>query len=639
MNELLAISTDAAWPPGIVRVLAWTLLHFFWQGALVAAALAGALALLRHRSAGLRYGVAIVALAVMAAMPALTGWWLGSLEPGPSGDDAMAATVQTPATSVIAATPQARGTTPAPSPRASRSAGGHWLDPTLPWLVGLWLAGIGTLSLVHLGGWLRVRRLRTRSVRPAAPRWRHACRSLARRLGIRRPVELLESTRITVPVVVGWLKPVVLFPASTFTGLAPRQLESILAHELAHVRRHDYLVNVLQVAVETLLFYHPAVWWCSRQVRDLREHCCDDLAVAVCGDRMVYARALADLEELRFATPVFALGAGGGSLLERIRRLAGKGAVAEAPGRAPGWVAGTLAAVALTASAVALAFAGRPGLAQEPVAAAAVPEIGIRSVPLVPPVILAQVTEESGSTSSRRPADETAASATGEDGARPSTGETSASERTARTPGSLPIPIDDLIEMKMHGLDDLLDEVEGTAYATLPTRQLLEMARFGVDRELIAELDAAGYRDLRASELVELAKFGVDGELIAELEAAGLGTPPVAELVEMAKFGADGDYIQEMRGAGYEVTSVAELVELSKFGVDDELIAELAEYGYRGLTTDQLVEMAKFGVDGDYIRELRDAGVNNLSVEDLTRMARHGIDAEFLGKISERERI
>ena len=99
-----------------------------------------------------------------------------------------------------------------------------------------------------------------------------------------------------MPTVIGWLKPVVLLPASALAGLTPRQLEAILAHELAHIRRHDYLVNLLQTLVETLLFYHPAVWWLSRRIRVERENCCDDLAVSLCGDPVAYAAALADLE-------------------------------------------------------------------------------------------------------------------------------------------------------------------------------------------------------------------------------------------------------------------------------------------------------------------------------------------------------
>ena len=134
---------------------------------------------------------------------------------------------------------------------------------------------------------------------PVAEQWQMAAVRLSRRLHIATPVKLLESTLVDVPTVIGWLKPVMLLPASALAGLAPAQLEAIFAHELAHVRRHDYLVNLLQTVVETLLFYHPAVWWLSARIRAERENCCDDLAVALCGDPVAYARALADLEELR----------------------------------------------------------------------------------------------------------------------------------------------------------------------------------------------------------------------------------------------------------------------------------------------------------------------------------------------------
>ena len=160
---------------------------------------------------------------------------------------------------------------------------------------------------------------------------------LSRRLHIARPVRLLRSTLVDVPTVIGWLKPVILLPATALSGLNPHQLEAILAHELAHIRRHDYLVNLLQTVVETLLFYHPAVWWLSRRIRAERENCCDDLAVSLCGDPVTYARALADLEGLRNPTRRFVMAADGGSLVQRVRRLLGAPSHA---GRAPGWLAG-----------------------------------------------------------------------------------------------------------------------------------------------------------------------------------------------------------------------------------------------------------------------------------------------------------
>ena len=164
-----------------------------------------------------------------------------------------------------------------------------------------------------------------------------------------------------MPTVIGWLKPVVLLPASALAGLAPHQMEAILAHELAHIRRHDYLVNLFQTVVETLLFYHPAVWWLSRRIRAERENCCDDLAVSLCGDPVAYAAALAELEGLRSTTGDSVLAATGGSLLQRVRRLLGAPSHA---GRAPGWLAAGLAllvVISMSAGAVARdALTGEP---------------------------------------------------------------------------------------------------------------------------------------------------------------------------------------------------------------------------------------------------------------------------------------
>src|SRR6266566_531391 len=143
------------------------------------------------------------------------------------------------------------------------------------------------------------------------------------RLEISRAVKLMKSALVQVPTVVGWLKPVILLPASTLSGLSPAQLEAILAHELAHVKRHDYLVNTAQCLFETLMFYHPVMWWISRCVREEREHCCDDVVVKVCGNRLAYAKALASLAVSRTGFRGFAFAAAGGSLLHRVRRLMG----------------------------------------------------------------------------------------------------------------------------------------------------------------------------------------------------------------------------------------------------------------------------------------------------------------------------
>lgn len=338
----------------LLQALGWTLVHFVWQGFAIAAVLALALAVTRRASAGFRYGLCAAALVLMVAVPAATLVRLS----GTTHDDVKrpaSSNVVQAAASSAGVREQASDVTASDQPLsgAQRSAGAPatrlatvraWLELRMTWLVALWGLGVFLLSVRLLGGYLRARALTTQGTRPVDERWRTAVQRLAARLAISRPVRVLESALVAVPVVIGWLKPVLLLPASVFTGLTAQQLEAILAHELAHVRRHDYLVNLAQSAIEIVLFYHPAVWWVSGRVRQEREHCCDDLAVAISGNAHSYAVALVDLEQLRVG-PAFpyAMAADGGSLVTRVRRLVAPGTGADT---APRWAAGAIAMLA-----------------------------------------------------------------------------------------------------------------------------------------------------------------------------------------------------------------------------------------------------------------------------------------------------
>jgi beta-lactamase regulating signal transducer with metallopeptidase domain len=326
--------------PG-AQVLGWALLHFVWQGALIGAFTALVLAGLRRSAADVRYVVSTIGLSLMLTLPAVTAVQLWRAVP--AGVEFSPATIRTPATAFA---PPIRVEDMAVPP-VSRTLEGiargtGWprsirIEPWLPMLVFAWVTGVVLLSLRLMSGWLWVQRMKSHGATPAAAAWAHLGARLSRRLHIVRHVRLLESTMVDVPTVIGWIKPVILLPASALSGLTAQQLEAILAHELAHVRRHDYLVNLLQTLVETLLFYHPAVWWLSRRIRAERENCCDDLAVSLCGDPYTYATALADLEELRGASRHLVIAASGGSLVHRVRRLLGAPTHA---GHAPGWLAG-----------------------------------------------------------------------------------------------------------------------------------------------------------------------------------------------------------------------------------------------------------------------------------------------------------
>ena len=292
------------------------------------------------RSPNGRYLLACAALVAMMAAP-LTTWELM----GP------------PAASPDAAY-QIHGVPPAPS--TTSTAGAATLPDSvraivpevqpahfLAWVVVVWLVGAAALWVRLAGGWVVAARMRSMLVRRAPPEWQQTLQRLGAQIGLSRPVRLLVSALVQVPTVVGWLRPVVLVPVGSLGGLPAEYVEALLLHELAHIRRHDYLVNMLQSVAEALLFYHPAVWWVSGHIRAGRELCCDDVAVSVSGDALTYARALAHLESYHPAHLTAALAATGGSLADRIARLLGQSRPAVRTGLGPGVV--TIAVLLVTA--------------------------------------------------------------------------------------------------------------------------------------------------------------------------------------------------------------------------------------------------------------------------------------------------
>ena len=290
----------------LVESLGWALLHFVWQGALIAILFGIARLLLQGASPRVRLWAGYAALVALAAAPAVT--FLRHLAtsfgaPGP---------VQ-----LVAAVPAGIG-------GAAASSGGlAAVETLLPWLVATWFAGVLVLSARGLRQWRALRRLCTVAL-PCEPGWQQRLGALCRRMGVRQRVQLRECALVVAPMVVGWLRPVILLPVGLALRLPQEQVELLLAHELAHVRRLDYLANLLQMVLETALFYHPAVHWISRCVRDDREQCCDDLVTGQYASRLNYARALLTLAE-NYAGPRTdpAVAATGGALLARIERIVG----------------------------------------------------------------------------------------------------------------------------------------------------------------------------------------------------------------------------------------------------------------------------------------------------------------------------
>jgi beta-lactamase regulating signal transducer with metallopeptidase domain len=616
----------------IATATAQALMHFLWQGALVGLATWAALSFLENAKASTRYAVATGALLLMSALPFATAFRLAGLAGETAARPVSAAVSPAPAPLV--------STTKAPEPSGGAVATRTFGASLLPWVFNLWLAGVAALSLAHLGGLRRVRAL-SRQGRPAKESLQSLARDLARRLGIRRAVALLESAAATVPATVGWLRPVVLVPVSALAGLTPLQLESILAHEMAHVRRHDYLVNLLQTAAETLLFYHPAVWWVSAQMRQERELCCDDLAVAACGDRLGYARALVELEGLRAAAPRLALAASGGSLAGRVRRLLG---ASDRPSRRP-WAAGLLALALLPAGAVvqtacsgSTARQAMHGADSQPARTWKAERQGDRlrltldsrtsfwrrwtSVDEYPLSQLAGLTRGTDVRFELRRSAGTIHLRGAYDGRRgQGTFTFAADPALAEEIGAAPsdvrllelavydIPASYVREMRAlgygrpaqrHGRPGIHDYVRwhfqalaGTLERSASLQQLEELRVQGITPEFVRAIQESGYRDISSSDLMELRIHGVDAVWVRAVSASGYPRPLPFQLVE-----------------------------LHGHGISPEWLRGVVQAGYGSATTDQLLAMHEHGIDGDSIR--RAGGAGRLTPEDLVSLQARG---------------
>ena len=371
-----------AWlSPSTTQNVALALTHAVWQGALVAFALDAVLRLLRdgvpvestgnagrspcsNPRAKLRYTIACFGLLVMAALP------VANLMVMRTATDQVA----TMESAVGKSEPVAviGGMDPRAMPESERfdreliagerkpaivgSEHGDLLAVTAPrfprvrrialqvffWI---WFVGVVLLSMWHLVGWSLSRTLRQRGIAPS-DEVLMLVEKMALRLGVHRAIEVRKTSRATTPMVIGWIKPALILPVKLLAEIAPRELEAVLAHELAHIRRHDYLVNLMQTVVETMMFYHPAVWWVSGRIRREREFCADDLALQVCEGYEIYAQSLIAVAETAVAPAPHAVAASGGSLLHRVHRIL---RFPEQPSPLP-WSARCSAAAGLTAA-------------------------------------------------------------------------------------------------------------------------------------------------------------------------------------------------------------------------------------------------------------------------------------------------
>jgi bla regulator protein blaR1 len=289
----------------LVQTLGLVLVHSTWQGLLIGLLFAAGRLALKDTTAVSRYNWATLCLILMALAPVITFTWLA----GGTGNHAVAG-LTTMSDNVRAGVASA----------VSQSSG--WsLSAFLPAIVGLWFCGVAIMSIRLSAGWWYVRQLRRHADYRIPPAMQARLEQVIEQLNMARQVSLAFSNQIAGPMLVGVFRPLILVPTGLVNGLSPRQMEMVLAHELAHLQRADHLVNLFQNIVETLLFYHPVVRWISGEIRAERELASDEQVARLTGDRITYAETLLKLEKARGNRPQFAIGMADHQLLKRVRHL------------------------------------------------------------------------------------------------------------------------------------------------------------------------------------------------------------------------------------------------------------------------------------------------------------------------------
>jgi beta-lactamase regulating signal transducer with metallopeptidase domain len=313
-----------------IHALGWTLIHSLWQGAAIGLILTAVLTYLRHRNARLRYIAYLGGLVLIFILSLLTFSFISHHQEQVAQVTASQKTVRDPFVNGVLLLIK-QGTAEAVSSNLSGIKHSiasviDFIETNTPVFVVIWFVGMAIFLVKFLGGLAYAHRVKSYKTKPVGEEILKCFSEIKKKINLSRSVRLVESAMVRIPMVVGCLKPVILLPAGVVTGLPMQQIETILVHELVHIYRRDYLINIFQSLMEVLFFFNPVIWWISRSIRIERENICDDMTLAYCGDSLTYAKALASLQDIEEDVAVVATAFTGkkDQLLNRICRIIGK---------------------------------------------------------------------------------------------------------------------------------------------------------------------------------------------------------------------------------------------------------------------------------------------------------------------------
>lgn len=591
-----------------LQAISWTLIHFCWQAGLIAGLYGAANKLMTRRASRVtsqtRYLVALGALLCMLAAAAVTfTWQMLPTEPaggvGTAGSSFAARTGDFPRI----AEP---GVAPSVSHVADAIASVEPAPRYMLWIDALWVLGVCGLSVRNFGGWWMIHRLRTRAAGLVPAEVEAAFARIASALKLQQKVLLRISDLVAGPVTVGAMRAVVLLPLSAVTSLGPDELEVVLAHELAHVKRADFLWNLVQTVMETLFFFHPAVWWVSGRVRHERELCCDDLALSVCPNPVVYASALYRLEEQRSRQMHLAMALDGHqtrqTLRMRIARILGDASAvsrrSERPFSITAVAAGVVVLLLSAPQVITSLHAMEPAAVPAPIAHAAAPVTTMMTATATHTItrettMVRTVTQAAAAAPKAQASDESdepAQAAESKNGSKPHT--------------------DYIDAMRAAGYDVDLDK-------------LIAMKVQNVTPEYAKAMAQLGFGKPSADDLIACKVQGVSPEVIAQMKQQGFEVKSLQDAISFKIFDVTPEFISGMKAAGFDIDS-KQAVALRVQGVTPEYARSIKQQ-YQTVSVDELVQTKIFNINADFIAQAKRHGFNDLSLKKLVQLRISGI--------------
>lgn len=632
--------------------LGWMVLHSLWQGMLIAIITGVVLIALRHRTAQLRYLAANLGLFAVVLTAVLTFLYY-------SRPDALGGTGEFPAPVEVIIAPNmqieyqeniavleeleelkkleelteidlesaAELAVEAPLPPSPAGSAGTfswqnvqaYFNQHLPFIVGLWILGVALFLLRMLSSVSYVYYLKGRMNFPADEYWLDLLDDMIRKIGLDKTVTLVESALVRTPQVVGYLKPVILFPLGMINKLPPSEVEAILAHELAHIMRHDHLLNVLQSMVETLFYYHPGVWWISAQIRTERESASDERAIQVTGDALTYAQALVTVQEMGFLPMSPALAFAGQQKsqfmlrLQRILNIKSPTTNTMEKMLTVILVAGTLTGLGWIKN---FAHNSYTTIKSGLVETFAEPD----------PVEEANVAEVFFARSGYWNAEIKGERVYVNLQSKTETSHWNTSEYFDKKEFSaLPTTESDFFIKREAGTLNFKGKFEGNeGYGKFEFVQNTEFKQY-LDQQKVSNIDE--------EDMLFLFMANVNKDYVAYLGQNGYTAISGAKLVEMAIHGLDKEtleaYFAAFKKSGYGQVSLNKLIELKIHGAGPNYMQNMADLGFKNLDLDEVLEAKIHGVSADYIKDLKDAGYTNLSMEKIVEFKIHGVSADY----------